>query len=58
MWGFHESEIDLSVMAIEIFRIAEMPILLAIPLFTFAGYLLSESQAPTRLVNMTSYNFV
>ena len=25
MWGFHESEIDLSVMAIEIFRIAELP---------------------------------
>lgn len=53
MWGFHESEIDLSVMAIEIFRIAEMPILLAIPLFTFAGYLLSESGAPGRLVRLT-----
>lgn len=53
MWGFHESEIDLSVMAIEIFRIAEMPILLAIPLFTFAGYLLSESGAPSRLVRLT-----
>lgn len=53
MWGFHESDIDLSVMAIEIFRIAEMPILLAIPLFTFAGYLLSESGAPGRLVRLT-----
>jgi len=39
---------------IEIFSIAEMPILLAIPLFTFAGYLLSESQAPGRLVRLTS----
>jgi C4-dicarboxylate transporter DctM subunit len=39
---------------IEFFSIAEMPILLAIPLFTFAGYLLSESQAPTRLVRLTS----
>ena len=38
---------------IEIFSIAEMPILLAIPLFTFAGYLLSESQAPGRLVRLT-----
>jgi tripartite ATP-independent transporter DctM subunit len=53
MWGFHESEIDLSVIAIEIFRIAEMPILLAIPMFTFAGYLLSESGAPGRLVRLT-----
>ena len=39
---------------IEIFSIAEMPILLAIPLFTFAGYLLSESEAPRRLVRLTS----
>jgi C4-dicarboxylate transporter DctM subunit len=39
---------------IEIFSIAEMPILLAIPLFTFAGYILSESQAPSRLVRLTS----
>ncbi len=31
-----------------------MPILLAIPLFTFAGYLLSESKAPGRLVRLTS----
>ena len=31
-----------------------MPILLAIPLFTFAGYVLSESQAPARLVRLTS----
>ena len=53
MWGFHESDIDLAVMAIEIFRIAEMPILLAIPLFTFAGYMLSESGAPGRLVRLT-----
>jgi tripartite ATP-independent transporter DctM subunit len=30
-----------------------MPILLAIPLFTFAGYLLSESGAPGRLVRLT-----
>lgn len=53
MWGFHESNIDLSVMAIEVFRIAEIPILLAIPLFTFVGYLLSESGAPGRLVRLT-----
>lgn len=53
MWNFHAAEIDLQVMAIEIFRIAEMPILLAIPLFTFAGYLLSESGAPQRLVRLT-----
>ncbi|MCU7935214.1 MAG: TRAP transporter large permease subunit [Candidatus Thiodiazotropha sp. (ex Dulcina madagascariensis)] len=53
LWGFHQSEIDLSVVAIEFFRLAEMPVLLAIPLFTFAGYLLSESKAPFRLVRLT-----
>lgn len=51
--GMYTLEVDLSVVAIEFFRIAEMPILLAIPLFTFAGYLLSESQAPQRLVRLT-----
>ena len=30
-----------------------MPMLSAIPLFTFAGYLLSESNAPQRLVRLT-----
>jgi len=53
MLGFHQSGVDLSVIGIEIYRIAEMPMLLAIPLFTFAGYLLSESQAPSRLVRLT-----
>jgi len=51
--GFYQSEIDLSVVTIEFYRIAEMPVLLAIPLFAFAGYLLSESQAPQRLVRVT-----
>jgi len=41
------------VVPIEIFSLAEMPILLAIPLFTFAGYILSESEAPARLVRLT-----
>jgi C4-dicarboxylate transporter DctM subunit len=54
MLGFSASEIPLSVVPIEIFGISEMPILLAIPLFTFAGYVLSESQAPVRLVRLTS----
>jgi tripartite ATP-independent transporter DctM subunit len=53
MAGFWRSEIPLTVMPIEIFSIAETPILLAIPLFTFAGYVLSESQAPSRLVRLT-----
>ena len=51
--GFHENGIDLAAAAIEFYRLAEMPVLLAIPLFTFAGYLLSESGTPARLVRLT-----
>lgn len=53
MFGFSREGIDLQAIAIEFYSIAEMPILLAIPLFTFAGYLLSESGAPRRLVRLT-----
>ncbi len=51
--GFQRSGVDLTVVAIEFYRLAEMPLLLAIPLFTFAGYLLSESRAPQRLMRLT-----
>lgn len=54
MLGFRAEEVDLQVITIEIYRLAEMPILLAIPLFTFAGYLLGESNAPHRLVRLTN----
>ena len=54
MLGFSSEEVDLQVMGIEIYRLAEMPVLLAIPLFTFAGYLLGESDAPKRLVRLTN----
>ena len=51
--GYHKEGIDLMAIAIEVLGIAEMPFLSAIPLFTFAGYLLSESNAPQRLVRLT-----
>ncbi len=51
--GFHAAGVDLAAVAIELFRLTETPVLLAIPLFTFAGYLLGESRAPTRLVRLT-----
>ena len=53
MLGFHSQESDLMIMALEIQSIASMPFLSAIPLFTFAGYLLSASNAPQRLVRLT-----
>lgn len=53
MLGYHKEGIDLMAMAIEVLGISQMPFLSAIPLFTFAGYLLSESGAPGRLVRLT-----
>ena len=54
MVGFHRDDTDLMNMALEIQSIADLPFLAAIPLFTFAGYVLSESDAPKRLVRLTS----
>ena len=53
MIGSHREDTDLMNMALEIQSIADLPFLSAIPLFTFAGYVLSESDAPKRLVRMT-----
>lgn len=53
MLGFQRDETDLMNMALEVLSIADLPFLAAIPMFTFAGYLLSESNAPKRLVRLT-----
>ncbi|MBT8107179.1 MAG: TRAP transporter large permease subunit [Gammaproteobacteria bacterium] len=57
MVGFHNNETELMTIALELLSISQMPILTAIPLFTFAGYLLSESSAPQRLVRLTNAMF-
>ncbi len=54
MLGFYRTGIDLSVVAIEFFGVSEMPILVAIPLFTFAGFILSESGSARRLVRLSN----
>ncbi len=40
-------------MIVEMYRLASAPTLIALPLFTFAGYLMAESKASTRLVNFS-----
>ena len=50
---FFHAQIDLSAIIIEMHRLATTPVLVAIPLFTFAGYLLSESGAPRRLIRVS-----
>ena len=57
MVGFYNNETELMTMALELMSIANTPVLTAIPLFTFAGYVLSESNAPQRLVRLTNAMF-
>ena len=52
MLSFAAEGIDPSVIMVDLNRIATNPTLVAIPLFTFAGYALAESKAPVRLVNV------
>lgn len=51
--SFYSVGIDTSVVIIEMTRLAETPILLSLPLFIFTGMLLSESNAPQRILNIS-----
>jgi C4-dicarboxylate transporter DctM subunit len=53
VFAFGRADIDQIAVAMEIYRIADTPVLLAIPLFTFAGFILGESRAPNRLVRLS-----
>jgi len=53
MIGFAYAGVDLSVIAIEIYRIADTPLLMALPLFTLTGYVMAESRTSERLVRLT-----
>ena len=50
MLGFLASGIDLAAVPIEVYRIVDTPLLVALPLFTYAGYVLAESNTSQRLV--------
>ena len=53
MLGFYVSDIPLTVITIEIYRLVDTPLLLALPLFTLSGYILAESNLSSRLVRVT-----
>ena len=54
MLGFYLADVPLTVIAIELYRLIDTPMLLALPLFTFSGYILAESGLSLRLVRFTS----
>ncbi len=51
--SFYSVDIDLSVVIIEMSRLSDTPLLLALPLFIFAGTILSESGTPKRLLKLS-----
>lgn len=53
MAGFYFADTPLSVITIELYRITDTPLLVALPLFTLAGYILAESNTSQRLVRVT-----
>ena len=57
MVGFLSADIPLSVVAIEVYRIVDTPLLVTLPLFTYAGYVLSEAKTSERLVNLAQSLF-
>src|SRR3990167_7203029 len=57
LYLFMHAEIDTSAIMIEFYRLASAPPLSAIPLFTFAGFLLAARGAPKRLVKLAQSIF-
>ena len=55
--SFYSAEIDLSVVIIEMSRLADTPLLISLPLFIFAGTMLSESDAPKRILRLSRLLF-
>ncbi|TKB11777.1 TRAP transporter large permease [Desulforhopalus sp. IMCC35007] len=51
--SFYSADIDISVVIIEMSRLADTPLLVSLPLFIFAGVLLSESNAPKRMLRFS-----
>ena len=51
--SFHTAEIDPAAIFIELYRIAASPTLIAIPLFTFAGFILANGETPKRLARLS-----
>jgi C4-dicarboxylate transporter, DctM subunit len=53
LMAFTAEGISTQAVMIEMYRMASQPVLVAVPLFTFAGFLLAESGAPSRMVRLS-----
>jgi tripartite ATP-independent transporter DctM subunit len=52
MIAFSFTDVELSAIAIEVYKISSQASILTIPLFTFAGYMMAESKSPQRLLRL------
>ena len=52
IFGYLAEDIPLSIVAVEMLGLAETPLLVALPLFTFTGYLLAASETSQRLLRL------
>ena len=57
MLGFVTADIDLAIVAVEVYRIADTPLLVVLPLFTYSGYVLAEAKTSERLVDLVQSVF-
>ncbi|MCY4213692.1 MAG: TRAP transporter large permease subunit [Gammaproteobacteria bacterium] len=57
MLGFLASGIDLAAVPIEVYRIVDTPLLVALPLFTYAGYVLAQANTSQRLLALVESLF-
>lgn len=57
LFGFHMTGIDTSAVIIQMTQLVSAPALVAIPLFTFAGYMMAESKTPERMVGLSQALF-
>ncbi|TGG95299.1 TRAP transporter large permease subunit [Natronospirillum operosum] len=51
--GFSLADLDLIIIGIELYRLTDSTVLVALPLFAFAGYLLSEANTGQRVVRVS-----
>ena len=51
--SFYNAEIDSAAIFIELYRVASNPTLIAIPLFTFSGFILAHGKTPQRLTRIS-----
>jgi tripartite ATP-independent transporter DctM subunit len=51
--SFYNADIDSAAIFVELYRVASTPTLIAIPLFTLAGFILANGKTPERLTKLS-----